>query len=94
MTDESLFLDIDMLDNQFAAELALKDSIIAELDQEIAEFDKRIAERNKKIAELDKRIAERDQKIAEKDAEIAALKEALKNNRLVNLPALCYDKPI
>ena len=64
MTDESLFLDIDMLDNQFAAELALKDSIIAELDQ--------------KIAELDKRIAERNQKIAEKDAEIAALKEALK----------------
>ena len=64
MTDESLFLDIDMLDNQFAAELALKDSIIAELDQE--------------IAKLDKRIAERNQKIAEKDAEIAALKEALK----------------
>ena len=64
MTDESLFLDIDMLDNQYAAELALKDSIIAELDQE--------------IAELDKRIAERNQKIAEKDAEIAALKEALK----------------
>ena len=64
LTDESLFLDIDMLDNQYAAELALKDSIIAELDQEIAEFDKRIAERN--------------QKIAEKDAEIAALKEALK----------------
>ena len=64
MTDESLFLDIDMLDKQYAAELALKDSIIAELDQEIAEFDKRIAERN--------------QKIAEKDAEIAALKEALK----------------
>ena len=43
MTDESLFLDIDMLDNQFAAELALKDSIIAELDQEIAEKDAEIA---------------------------------------------------
>ncbi len=71
MTDESLFLDIDMLDNQYAAELALKDSIVAELDE-------LIAERNKKIAELDKRIAERNQKIAEKDAEIAALKEALK----------------
>lgn len=50
MTDESLFLDIDMLDNQFAAELALKDSIIAELD-------KRIAERNQKIAEKDAEIA-------------------------------------
>ena len=50
MTDESLFLDIDMLDNQYAAELTLKDSIIAELDQEIAELDKRIAERNQKIA--------------------------------------------
>ena len=43
MTDESLFLDIDMLDNQFAAELTLKDSIIAELDQEIAEKDAEIA---------------------------------------------------
>lgn len=43
MTDESLFLDIDMLDNQFTAELALKDSIIAELDQEIAEKDAEIA---------------------------------------------------
>ena len=32
-----------MLDNQFAAELALKDSIIAELDQEIAEKDAEIA---------------------------------------------------
>lgn len=50
MTDESLFLDIDMLDNQHAAELALKDSIIAEQGNMLSEKDAEIAALKEKLA--------------------------------------------
>lgn len=77
MTDESLFLDIDMLDNQYAAELALKDSIISEQGNMLSEKDNIISEQGNMLSEKDRIISEKDDTISEKDAEIVALKEEL-----------------
>ena len=52
MTDESLMLDIDIIEKEHEKELAEKDKEIAEKDKFIAEKDKSIAEKNKTITEL------------------------------------------
>ena len=84
MTDESLILDIDIIDNQHAAELALKDSIIVEQKNIISEQgnmlsekDNIISEQGNMLSEKDRIISEKDDTISEKDAEIVALKEKL-----------------
>ena len=84
LTDESLILDIDIIDNQHAAELALKDSIIVEQKNIISEQgnmlsekDSIISEQGNMLSEKDRIISEKDDTISEKDAEIVALKERL-----------------
>lgn len=91
LTDESLILDIDIIDNQHAAELALKDSIISEQGNMLSkkdsiiseqgnmlsEKDNIISEQGNMLSEKDRIISEKDDTISEKDAEIVALKEEL-----------------
>lgn len=77
MTDESLILDIDIIDNQHAAELALKDSIIVEQGNMLSEKDNIISEQGNMLSEKDRIISEKDDTISEKDAEIVTLKEKL-----------------
>ena len=77
LTDESLILDIDIIDNQHAAELALKDSIISEQGNMLSKKDSIISEQGNMLSEKDRIISEKDDTISEKDAEIVALKERL-----------------
>ena len=92
MTDESLMLDIDILEMEFDKKLEEKEKLLEEKEKSIAEMDKSIAEKDKSIAEMDKSIAEKDKSIAEKNkfleekdlsiaaltSEIELLKEKLK----------------
>ncbi len=64
MTDESLLLDVEIMQKEHEKAMAEKDNVIAEKDNV--------------IAEKDNVIAEKDNEIAEKDNEIAKLKEELK----------------
>ena len=60
MTDESLMLDIDIIDKEHEKELAEKDkyykSVVAEKDESIAEKDKSIAELEQEILMLRKQV--------------------------------------
>lgn len=68
MTDESLMLDIDILEKKHEEELAeAVKAAVAKKDKEIADV----------VAEKDNKIMEKDNKITEKDNEIAALKRQL-----------------
>ena len=62
MTDESLMLDIDIIEKeheqQLAALAAEKDSVISEKDSVISEKDSVISEKDDEIAFLRKRLAE------------------------------------
>ena len=49
MTDESLMLDIDIIEKKHEAELAAKDKIIAAKDAEIAALDAKIATKEAEI---------------------------------------------
>ena len=57
MTDESLILDIDIIDMAHEKELEKKDKIIAEKDNAIAEKDNAIAEKDNVIAEQERELA-------------------------------------
>lgn len=63
MTDESLILDIDIIDMAHEKELEKKDKIIAEKDNAIAEKDNAIAEKDNTIAEKDSVIAEQEREL-------------------------------
>ena len=52
MTDESLMLDIDIIEKQHELELAEKDNIISEKDSIIAEKDREIARLKEQFAQL------------------------------------------
>ncbi len=58
MTDESLILDIDIIDMAHEKELEKKDKIIAEKDNAIAEKDNVIAEQERELALLRKQLSE------------------------------------
>jgi uncharacterized protein (DUF3084 family) len=70
MTDESLMLDIDIIEKRHEQELAKK-------DEEIAEGKKAIAKRDEEIAKKEKTIAKKDEEIAKGKEEIARLKKML-----------------
>ena len=74
MTDESLMLDIDIIEKKHEEEMSMLEK---ELKVVIAEKDDVIAEKDDVIAEKDDVIAEKDDAIAEKDKEIQKLKAAL-----------------
>ena len=52
MTDESLMLDIDIIEKQHELELAEKDNIISEKDSIIAEKDREIARLKEQFAQF------------------------------------------
>ena len=89
ITDESLMLDIDIIEKKHEEELAKKDSTIAEKEEALAKKDNTIAEKEEAlvrkdntIAQKEKDLARKEQELAKKDAEIADLKaeiERLKN---------------
>ena len=56
MTDESLMLDIDIIEKEHEKELAEKEKEIAEKDKSIAEKDKSIAELEQEILRLRKKV--------------------------------------
>ena len=74
MTDESLLLDIDIIEMKYEKALAAKDSALAEKDSALAEKDSALAEKDSALAEKDSALAEKDSALAEKDLEIERLK--------------------
>ena len=60
MTDESLMLDIDIIEKKHEQELAEKDKEISKKDKEISEKDKEISEKDKEILRLKKLVGEID----------------------------------
>ena len=82
MTDESLILDIDIIDMEHEKEVqrivAEKDCIIAEKDNAIAERDNVIAEKDNAIAEKDNAIAEKNHVIAEQERELMLIRKQLR----------------
>ena len=74
MTDESLMLDIDIIEKEHEQKLA---EVIAEKDSVISEKDSVISEKDSVISEKESVISEKDSIISEKDAEIALLKKQL-----------------
>ena len=84
MTDESLILDIDIIEQKYEkllaereAALAKMDSALAEKDSALAEKDSALAEKYSALAEKDSALAEKDSALAEKTLEIARLKAEL-----------------
>lgn len=74
MTDESLLLDIDIIEKQHEKEI---EKIIAEKDSVISEKDSLISEKDSVISEKNSLIFEKESALLEKDAEIALLKKQL-----------------
>ena len=87
MTDESLILDVDIVEKQIEElekRVAEKEKRLAEVEKQAAEAEKQAAEAEKQAAEAEKQVAEAEKQVAEKDEiliekeeEIARLKEAL-----------------
>ena len=68
MTDESLILDVDIVEKQFEEmeqQIAEAEKRMAEVEKKKAEAEKRMAEVEKKKAEAEKRFEEMEQQIAE-----------------------------
>ena len=71
MTDESLLLDIDILEMKY-------EKALAELDEQLAAKNSELAEKISELAEKDSALAEKDSALAKKDS---ALEQALLENR-------------
>ncbi|MBO5279027.1 MAG: hypothetical protein J6B06_06035 [Lachnospiraceae bacterium] len=71
MTDESLILDIDILEKKHEEEIA---NIVAKKDKELLNA---IADKDKKLNEKDKELNEQSKELDEKSREIALLKKKL-----------------
>ena len=81
MTDESLLLDIDIIEKQYEKAIAEAESAIAEKDSALAEKDSALAEKDSALAEKDSALAEKDSALAEKDSALAQLKSTLEEKR-------------
>ena len=68
MTDESLLLDIDIIEKQY-------EEALAKLDSALAEKDSALAEKDSALAEKDSALAEKDSEIARLKAEIEKIKQ-------------------
>ena len=77
MTDESLLLDIDILEIKYEKAFAELDAQLAELDSALAEKDSALAEKDSALAEKDSALAEKDMILADKET---ALQQALLEN--------------
>ena len=77
MTDESLILDIDIIEKKYEKLLAEKEALLAEKLSALAEKDSALAEKDSALAEKDSALAEKDSALTEKDLEIARLKAEL-----------------
>jgi len=71
MTDESLLLDIDILEMKYEKAFAELDAQLAELDSVLAEKDAVLAKKDSALAEKDSALAEKDSALAEKDSALA-----------------------
>ena len=84
MTDESLLLDIDILEMKYEkalseldARLAAKEAALAEKACALAEKTAALAEKDSALAEKDSALAEKDSALAEKDSALAEKDSAL-----------------
>ena len=75
MTDESLLLDIDIIEKQYEKALAEMESALAEKVSALAEKDSALAEKDSALAEKDSALAEKDSEIESLKAEIEKLKQ-------------------
>ncbi len=87
MTDESLMLDIDIIEKKHEEELyALRQELEKELKDVIADKDEVLTEKNKELDKKDKELDKKDKELSVKDEELIAkdkeierLKAALAN---------------
>ena len=70
MTDESLMLDVDIIEKKHEEELN-------ELKDVIADKDEILTEKNKELDQKDKELSIKDEEINAKDKEIEKLREML-----------------
>lgn len=73
MTDESLLLDIDVIEAKYEKMLAEMDSTLAKMDSVLAEKESALAEKDSALAEKDSALAKKEQEIALLKAELAKL---------------------
>ena len=77
MTDESLILDIDIIEKKYEKLLAEKEALLAEKLSALAEKDSALAEKDSALAEKDSVLAEKNFALKEQSLEIARLKAEL-----------------
>ncbi|MBQ6875352.1 MAG: hypothetical protein IJN46_03835 [Lachnospiraceae bacterium] len=75
MTDESLLLDIDILEMKYEKKLAELDSALAEKNSILAKMDSALAEKDSALAEKDSALAEKDSEIQRLKAELQRLQQ-------------------
>ncbi len=64
MTDESILLDIDIIEMQYEKAMAEVESALAEMDSKLAEMDSVLAEKDSELAEKDSELAQKDSALA------------------------------
>ena len=75
MVDESLLLDIDIVEMQYEKKLTAMETVLNEKDSALAEKDTALAEKDTALAEKDSALAEKDFEIERLKAEIEKLKQ-------------------
>ncbi len=77
MTDESLLLDIDIIEKQYEKTIADIDAKLAAKESELAEKEYKLAQKESELAEKNSSLAEKDSELALKDSELAEKASAL-----------------
>lgn len=75
MTDESLLLDIDILEMQYEKKLTELDFALAEKNSILAKLDSALAEKDSALAEKNSALAEKDSEIQRLKAELQRLQQ-------------------
>ena len=71
MTDESLLLDIDIIEMKYEKALAEKEAALAKIISALKEKDSVLTETSFALAEITSALAEKDSALAEKDSALA-----------------------
>lgn len=77
MTDESLMLDVDIIEKRHEEELNELKDVIADKDEVLTEKNKELNKKDKELDKKDKELSVKDEELNAKDKEIKRLKEML-----------------
>ena len=94
MTDESLILDIDIIEKKYEKLLAEKEALLAEKLSALAEMDSTLAEKDSALAKMDSTLAEKDSALAKMDSALAEKDSALaeKDSALAKMDSALAEK--